>query len=121
MVFNFASNNSQITLKGGRVDLVTSSHNKRRFRVNGSWYLSWCLSLYGAQRRRAPRSSPSLSKLPPLSSFHLILIGRERQSNCPHLAEHSEKSTVLKVCFLNDAFHWEGAGGGTWKWVRFDL
>ncbi|GFS44603.1 hypothetical protein TNIN_325881 [Trichonephila inaurata madagascariensis] len=37
MVFNFASNNSQITVKGGRVDLVTSSHNKRRFRVNGSW------------------------------------------------------------------------------------
>ncbi|GFR08234.1 uncharacterized protein TNCT_214961 [Trichonephila clavata] len=66
MVFNFASNNSQITVKGGRVDLVTSSHNKRRFRVNGSWYLSWCLSLCGAQRRRVPRTPPLLSKLPPL-------------------------------------------------------
>ncbi|GIY16735.1 uncharacterized protein CDAR_427021 [Caerostris darwini] len=50
MVFNFASNNGEITVKGGRVDLVTPRHNKRRFRMNGSWYLSWCLSLCAPQR-----------------------------------------------------------------------
>ncbi|GBM24338.1 hypothetical protein AVEN_202324-1 [Araneus ventricosus] len=61
MVFNFASNNGQITVKGGRVDLVTPSHNKRRFRVNGSWYLSWCLSLCAVQRDSRPRRNCNLT------------------------------------------------------------
>lgn len=32
----------EITMKGAQVDLVTPRHNKRRFRLNGTQYLSGC-------------------------------------------------------------------------------
>ncbi|GIX74536.1 uncharacterized protein CEXT_40151 [Caerostris extrusa] len=69
MVFNFASNNGEITVKGGRVDLVTPRHNKRRFRMNGSWYLSWCLSLCAPQRQGGGAGNWRLLSL--LFSSHL--------------------------------------------------